>query len=62
MKMEQCSEKPAYKIQTPGNYLEEGIQQLTTNIHAFASVGSYEADDIQEIKGPCRAPGPALKS
>jgi len=30
MKMEQteCSETSAYKIQTPGNYLEENIQHL----------------------------------
>jgi len=30
MKMEQteCSEKSAYKIQTPGNFPEESIQQL----------------------------------
>jgi len=30
MKMEQteCSETSAYKIQTPGNYLEENIQQV----------------------------------
>ena len=30
MKMEQieCSETSAYKIQTPGNYREESIQQL----------------------------------
>jgi len=27
MKMEQCSETSAYKIQTPSNYPEEGIQQ-----------------------------------
>jgi len=26
MKMEQCSETSAYKIQTPGNYPEETIQ------------------------------------
>jgi hypothetical protein len=26
MKMEQCSETSAYKIQTPGNYSEENIQ------------------------------------
>jgi hypothetical protein len=26
MKMGQCSEKSAYKIQTPGNYPEESIQ------------------------------------
>ena len=26
MKMEQCSETSAYKIQTPGNYPEESIQ------------------------------------
>jgi hypothetical protein len=26
MKMEQCSETSAYKIQTPWNYPEEGIQ------------------------------------
>jgi len=26
MKMEQCSETSAYKIQTPGNYPEENIQ------------------------------------
>ena len=30
MKMEQCSETSAYKIQTPGNYPEESIQQLST--------------------------------
>jgi len=31
MKMEQteCSETSAYKIQTPGNYPEESIQQVT---------------------------------
>jgi len=31
MKMEQteCSETSAYKIQTPGNYLEENIQWVT---------------------------------
>ena len=28
MKMEQCSETSAYKIQTPGNYLEENIQDV----------------------------------
>jgi len=28
MKMEQCSETSAYKIQTQGNYLEESIQQM----------------------------------
>jgi hypothetical protein len=28
MKMEQCSETPTYKIQTPGNYPEENIQHL----------------------------------
>jgi len=34
MKMEQteCSETSAYKIQTPGNYPEENIQQTTTNL------------------------------
>ena len=26
MKMEQCSETSAYKIQTPGNYPEESVQ------------------------------------
>jgi hypothetical protein len=30
MKMEQCSETSAYKIQTPGNYPEESIQQFNT--------------------------------
>ena len=32
MKMEQteCSETSAYKIQTPGNYPEESIQQIIT--------------------------------
>ena len=36
MKMEQteCSETLAYKIQTPGNYPEESIQQ---NVLLFAS-------------------------
>jgi len=28
MKMEECSETSAYKIQTPGNYPEENIQQV----------------------------------
>jgi hypothetical protein len=28
MKLEQCSEMSAYKIQTPGNYPEENIQQV----------------------------------
>jgi len=28
MKMEQCSETSAYKIQTPGNYPDESIQIL----------------------------------
>jgi hypothetical protein len=28
MKMEQCSETSAYKIQTPGNYPEERIKQI----------------------------------
>jgi hypothetical protein len=27
MKMEQCSKTSAYKIQTPGNYPEENLQQ-----------------------------------
>jgi hypothetical protein len=39
MKMEQieCSETSAYKIQTPGNYPEESIQQLevTCNVRIF---------------------------
>jgi hypothetical protein len=30
MKMEQCSETSAYKIQTPGNYPEENIQRIRT--------------------------------
>jgi len=30
MKMEQCSETSAYKIQTPENYPEENIQQVRT--------------------------------
>jgi hypothetical protein len=29
MKMEQCSETSAYKIQTPWNYTEESIQQTS---------------------------------
>jgi hypothetical protein len=35
MKMEQteCSETSAYKIQTPGNYSEENIQQKKNNLH-----------------------------
>jgi phosphoribosylanthranilate isomerase len=28
MKMEQCSETSVYKIQMPGNYPEENIQQV----------------------------------
>jgi hypothetical protein len=30
MEMKQCSETSAYKIQTPGNYPEENIQQKFT--------------------------------
>jgi len=35
MKMEQaeCSETSAYKIQTPGNYPEESIQNSTLFMH-----------------------------
>jgi len=33
MKMEQCSETFAYKIQTPGNYPKESIQQQCTSPH-----------------------------
>ena len=34
MKMEQCSETSAYKIQTPGNYPEESIQHsLCSELH-----------------------------
>jgi len=34
MKMEQteCSETLAYKIQTPGNYPEENIQQILSDV------------------------------
>ena len=32
MKMEQCSETSAYKLQTPGNYPEESIQQNSNYI------------------------------
>jgi hypothetical protein len=35
MKMEQCSETSAYKIQMPGNYLEESIQQEITVIQCI---------------------------
>jgi len=38
MKMEQteCSETSAYKIQTPGNYPEQNIQQnITTLLHLY---------------------------
>jgi hypothetical protein len=46
MKMEQteCSEMPAYKIRTPGNYPEESIQQY--EIHLFPTT-------------PLRTSGPA---
>ena len=37
MKMEQteCSETSAYKIQTPGNYPEENIQQVSFTFLQF---------------------------
>jgi len=37
MKMEQCSETSAYKIQTPGIYPEEGIQHVE-----FYSTNKFE--------------------
>jgi hypothetical protein len=39
MKMEQteCSEKSTYKIQTPGNYLEENIQHFCIALYAEIS-------------------------
>ena len=40
MKMEQteCSETSAYKIQAPGNYPEENIQQLSTYLNVKMAV------------------------
>jgi hypothetical protein len=38
MKMEQCSETSAYKLQTPGNYPEESIQQNTDYITFYSDV------------------------
>jgi len=37
MKMEQreCSETSEYKVQTPGNYLEENIQHINTYVLRF---------------------------
>jgi hypothetical protein len=40
MKMEQCSETSAYKIQTPGNYPEE---KKTYNIHNTAKIWNQES-------------------
>jgi len=39
MKMEQteCSETTAYKIQTPGNYPEENIQQEINDLYSSPS-------------------------
>jgi hypothetical protein len=39
MEQTECSEKSAYKIQTPGNYPEENIQQI----------GLFSSSDIIEI-------------
>jgi len=40
MKMEQteCSETSTYKLQTPGNYPEESIQQKEINIHSLSGI------------------------
>jgi hypothetical protein len=48
MKMEQteCSEMSAHKIQTPGNYPEESIQQILTHIENCSS--STLGSGIQE--------------
>jgi hypothetical protein len=32
MEQRECSETSAYKIQTPGNYLEENIQQYVFSL------------------------------
>jgi hypothetical protein len=36
MKMKQCSETSAYKLQTPGNYPKESIQQTVTSLFTKA--------------------------
>jgi len=43
MKMEQCSETSAYKIQTPGNYPEESIQytKLVPHTTHYKDEGVY---------------------
>jgi len=40
MKMEQCSETSAYKIQAPGNYPEESIQFTLTSRSIKWQLGS----------------------
>jgi len=37
MKMEEYSETSAYKIQPPGNYPEESIQQIWTRLQVLAT-------------------------
>jgi hypothetical protein len=47
MERTECSETSAYKIQTPGNYPEENIQQVYTFWISRSVVGIYDtAKDI----------------
>ena len=48
MKMEQteCSETSAYKIQTPGNYPEENIQQRNTYFNVWRNSFLYFGVEI----------------
>jgi hypothetical protein len=59
MKIEECSETSTYKIQTPGNYAEETIQnsvhgeslksrkKLRENVHVLAEPVCFEKSDIK---------------
>jgi hypothetical protein len=52
MKMEQteCSEMSAYKIQTPGNYPEESMQQMLFNLTWIClTTGGYVRSDASDL-------------
>jgi len=65
VKMEQtgCSETPAYKIQTPGNYPEDSIQHtehgesLKSRMLCLVSMLTYEAVSDFRILSVLQSPG-----
>jgi len=48
MKMEQCSETLAYKIQTLGNYPEESIQQEYCSLHFVSLIAAVTVTALLE--------------